>query len=171
MALNRVTETVSRIPDDLSQPLTPAQRMLHGARSEADYHERIVASTVDDHGAAIEAVIQAAVERRRQRHKALTDYLKPNTLKPEGGNPRFLSRSGNWREANEAYKGALDCLAAALGVLYPDLETGQSRWAYPEAIRLVEVRTGPLCTGFRADLGSPLQHHPEEPCPVCPTSA
>lgn len=170
MTLNRLSGHQEMQPPPSESPplpLVPAQRLLHGDQAGLDYFNLVVNSTAEEHGAAVEAVVQVAIAKRIGRQVATSDYLKPTRAKPEGGNPRFVMKSGTWREADRAYSAAIECLAAALGVQYPDRETGSSRWAYREAMALVDKRTGPLCTGFRVDLGSPLQHHPEEPCPLC----
>lgn len=152
------------IPED--RPLTPAERVLTPTPTDREYHDKVVHSTREDHGAAVEAVIQVAVQKYRARNEALITYLRPTKGRPEGGNPAHKWQSSAWREADAGWNGAYEALAALLGQIYPDLGSGRPRKALVEAQALIEHRVGPLCTGFRLNLGSPLQHHPADVCPV-----
>lgn len=164
MALHQ-QEGATPIRDD-ERPLTPAERVLLPTPTDREYFDQVVSSTVEDHGAAVESVIQVAMQKYRARHTAYVEYLKPTRTRPDGGEPRNRRQSSAWREAEAAWNGAFEALAALLGQIYPDRQNGSPRKALNEARALVEQRVGPLCTGYRVNLGAPLEHHPSEVCPV-----
>jgi hypothetical protein len=145
--------------------ITPAQRVFTPAQPDLDYRERIVHSTVDDHGAGVEAVIADAIQKRRALNDVLVEFLRPTRTKRDGSHPNDRRKSAAWREANAEYNGVHEALAALLGIVYSD-GTDRPRRALNEAHALVEHRVGPLCNGYTPRPGAPVEHLPDVDCPL-----
>lgn len=134
--------------------LTPAERVLSAGRPEAvAYRERIVRSTSTRHGTGPEAALLVACRKYRDVNDAYVTYLQ------NGGRPGGQNRSRRWGEAEHAYMGAVETVAALFGVLYPKPD-GEP--PFSEVTALIEYRVGPLCTGWNQD--GTLTHHPATDC-------
>lgn len=143
--------------------LSAADRVLLRDPRERAYVTRVARSTVDEHGAAIEAVIEVACSRWRRRHGAYVTYLQPNRHKPLGGTPGNEGKSVAYREAETGWVSVHEALAAALAVIYP--HPTQQR-AFIAAKALVHKRVGKLCSGWTPHNTTELLHHPDDVCPV-----
>lgn len=138
--------------------LTPAERVLSAGKPDAvAYRERIVRSTATRHGAGPEAALTVACRKHRDLNNAYVTYLR------KGGKPGGQNKSRRWGEAEHAYMGALETVAALFGVLYPKSD-GQP--PVTEVTALIEHRVGPLCSGWTED--GKLIHHPHADCPQHP---
>jgi hypothetical protein len=134
--------------------LSPAERVYSAGRPDLiEYHDRIVRSTVSRHGAGIEAALAVAGDKYRAHNAAYVRYLS------KGGTPGGQNRSRRWGEADHAYTGALETLAAALGTLYPKPDGSPP---ITEVAALIAHRVGPLCTGWPE--GDTIVHAPTDDC-------
>jgi hypothetical protein len=110
------------------------------------------------HSPATEAQIATVVSFYLKRHAALIAYLrKPKSV------PGNQIRSTNWRKADSVFFGAATVLAAAFGVMYPNIDP---RRVLPHTLELIKVRTGELCTGWTETADGPTHHHKDDTCPV-----
>ncbi len=139
--------------------VAPAQRVLYKTRAAFDYYERVVNSTVAEHGAAVEAAISRVMKLRARHNTAYVRYLK------NGGTPGNQARSDACDKAETALFAGWDILAAILAVLYPAVP-GISPHPIFETRALIDKRTGPLCNGWATDNDDTITHHPQENCPV-----
>lgn len=143
-----------------SHELSAAERVYSaGRRDLIDYRDRVMASTPTRHGAAIEAALLVACQKRHDLNDAYVTYLR------KGGTPGRQNQSRRWGEADHAYAAALETLAAAMGTLYPKPDGSPP---VPEVAALIDHRVGLLCSGWYHD--GTLTHAPDDICHQHPAS-
>jgi hypothetical protein len=110
-----------------------------------------------EHPEAVERQISYAVDRYRDRHGALRQYLSG------GGRPGGEARSPKWREAEAAVWASATMLALLIDTYYPGPDGTPPLGA---VYKLIEHRVGPQCTGWTAKPGEHVMHHPDSECPI-----
>lgn len=188
MLINRAAETEARREEQQQPPappdtsaMTPQQRVLGRDEIAAAHIDRVARSTVADHGQAVEAMIELAIEAYLKKNAAYVAYLNPSEPKPKGGRklrpanrqaltrkggtPGYEARSPAWREAHTLWTGIYTALATYLGWLYPDPALPKPAPALLETQALIDRRVGKLCNGWTDETSGELVHHPEDVCP------
>lgn len=143
----------------LSMSELPPQRRVHSAgRADlVEYHDRVARSTITQHGPGYEAMVQVVCTKYRALNDAYVAYLRG------GGRPGGQNRSRRWGEAEHAYIGALETMAAAFAVTYPKPD---GALPVTEVEALIENRAGPLCTGWNDSNTGRIVHAPDDTCPL-----